>query len=820
MKNMLLTPIALATLALGSSAAFAQENPNDKSVSSEANNSEEVEQIVILGSRRLGRTDTDSVVPVDVIDPGMIDSTGYSDLNDVLRTLVPSFNVRRLPLNDGSSFVRPATLRSSPADHVLLLMNGKRRHRSATVQIGTGHATTSGSQGQDFNVTPPIAFDSIQVLRDGASAQYGSDAIAGVINLSLKDDSEGGSISTEVGEYFDGGGRTFDVQGNIGLPLTKSGFLNLSGQIITQSKSERVGTHIGVQGLLEMGVQNVPLEAGATGDPEYDAVKTVWNAGIDLGAGREAYLFGNFMKSESEVGFSYRQSLAAGGLGAHSTYADSEYDNTDEHPETFDLTAIYPGGYIPQFGGDQTDFSTVFGVRQEENENFGWDASFRWGNNKIEYSLWNTINASLGVESPTSFKPGSLAQREYEVSFEAFKSIPVQSFASDLYVFGGVTHRNEEYTIGAGDRDSYAAGALIDLPVGANGFQGYSPDIAGDFATTSYAGYLEMEADITEQLILSAAGRYEDYEAFGDNFSYKLATRFNFSDAVAIRGAFSSGFRAPAAGQLFGGSQTSQLAANGDFILDAVLVPGSSAAQIFGSDALEAETSKSVSAGLVLSQDNFSATLDFYQIDVDGRLLLSEQIDTTEQQRTQLDSIGYTNGLSVLTVRYFQNKLDTRVRGADMVATYVADYSNSDHSTDYSLAISYNEQILRSDPTGIYTEDKVLEFEDGIPAWRGNFTATHHVGDFNLMARATYFGEWTRVDRDYIKTRDAEVIFDLELTYTGFDPVDISIGARNVGNTYPPARRQAFVDRGTPYDNHSVFGISGGYYYAKFGYSF
>ncbi len=818
MKKFTFTPLAAALVALGGSVALAQET--NSSAATASSQTDDVELISIVGSRRLGRTDTDSIAPVDIIGPEMIDSTGYSDLNDVLRTLVPSFNVRRLPLNDGSSFVRPATLRSSPADHVLLLMNGKRRHRSSTVQIGTGHATTSGSQGQDFNVIPTIAFESVQVLRDGASAQYGSDAIAGVINMSLKNSDAGGSLTAEAGEYFDGGGRTLDVQGNVGLPFTDKGFVNLSGQVITQTESERVGTHLGVQGLLQMGVADVPLNAGATGDPAYDAIKTVWNMGVDLAEDMDAYLFGNFMKSESEVGFSYRQSMAAGGLGAHSTFADSEYDNTPAHPEEFDLTALYPGGYIPQFGGDQTDFSTVVGVRKAETDTVGWDASFRWGKNKIEYSLWNTINASLGVDSPTSFKPGSLSQREYELSLELFKSIPVSSFASDLYVFGGVMHRNEEYSIGAGDVDSYLAGPLIDLPVGANGFQGYSPNIAGDFATKSWAGYIEAEADVTDQLVMSAALRYEDYEAFGDNLSYKIAGRYDFNDEFAIRGAMNSGFRAPAAGQLFGTSQTSQLTATGDFILDAVLVPGSEASRIFGSEGLEAETSSSISGGFVVTKQNFSATLDFYQIDVDGRLLLSEQIDTTEAQRQQLDAIGFTNGANVQTVRFFQNELDTRVRGADLVATYRMEHDDANVSTDFSAALSYNEQILRSDPEGVFTEDKVLEFEDGIPAWRGNFTATHRITDFDFMLRATYFGEWTRVDRDYIKTRDAEFIFDAEVTYRGFDDISIAIGARNLANEYPPPRRQAFVDRGTPYDNHSVFGISGGYYYVKLNYQF
>ncbi|QIB66494.1 TonB-dependent receptor plug domain-containing protein [Kineobactrum salinum] len=343
MMKMLLTPIAYATLAMAGSSALAQQaGPVRENEAAATGARGTVEEVVVLGTRRTGRTDTQSVVPVDVIQPDAIGSTGYSDLNDSLRTLVPAFNVRRLPLNDGSSFVRPATLRSSPADHVLLLLNGKRRHRSATVQIGTGHATTSGSQGQDFNILPPIAFKSIQVLRDGASAQYGSDAIAGVINLSLRDASEGGSVSVEMGEYFDGGGETVDVQGNIGFALTDAGFLNLSAQVIDQSESVRVGTHLGVQGLLDMGIPNVPLEAGGTGDPAYKAVKTAWNAGLDLGGGRQAYLFGNYMKSESEVAFTYRQSLDAGGLGAHSTYADSQFDNSPAHPSTFDLTELYP----------------------------------------------------------------------------------------------------------------------------------------------------------------------------------------------------------------------------------------------------------------------------------------------------------------------------------------------------------------------------------------------------------------------------------------------------------------------------------------------
>ncbi|MEQ8749566.1 MAG: TonB-dependent receptor plug domain-containing protein, partial [Amphiplicatus sp.] len=235
-----------AALLLGLPAAQAQEA--EQSASSRAF-AETEDRVITVGTRRKGRTDVDSVIPIDILAPELISTSGYADLNDALRTLLPAFNAQRLPLNDGASFVRPITLRSSPADHVLLLMNGKRRHRSATVQIGTGHATTSGSQGQDFNLIPPIAFRSVEVLRDGASAQYGSDAIAGVVNMTLKEDREGGSISAHIGQFHAGDGLTGDVQANLGLPLTDAGFFNISAQYTNEAGTDRAGPHAGVEAM-------------------------------------------------------------------------------------------------------------------------------------------------------------------------------------------------------------------------------------------------------------------------------------------------------------------------------------------------------------------------------------------------------------------------------------------------------------------------------------------------------------------------------------------------------------------------------------------
>ena len=807
-KLVLPTMIAAVTVPVGAAAQDVTEKDDAEFTESPVTGA----PITVIGSRRKDRTVTDSSVAVDVIATEAISTTGYTDLNDALRTLVPAFNVKRLQGNDGSSFVRPVTLRGSPPDHVLLLLNGKRRHRAAIVQIGTGHATTSGSQGQDFNVIPPIAFETVEVLRDGASAQYGSDAIAGVVNVTLKDDTSGGSVMAQAGKYYDVGGETYDLQGHVAFGLGDTGYLNVSGQYTHQDKTWLGGKNVGAEALRAMGVADVPIHTAGNGEPFYEAVKTVWNAGIGLGGDVEAYTFGNFMKADSSVTFFYRQSVAAGGLPAHSTFADSAFDNTPAYPETFDLRTIYPGGFTPEFAGETEDFSVIGGLRDREGV-FNWDISARLGNNVVDYTIYNTINPSLGAASPTRFKPGSLTQREVQLDGEISYGIANEIFASDILLFGGASYRKETYKITAGDVASYTVGPLRDLPVGSNGFQGFSPDIAGEFTSASYAVFAETDIDLTENLNVGLAGRYEDYEEFGSNFSYKLASRLELSDLLALRGSVSTGFRAPAAGQLFGTSQTSQINAQNEFILDAVLIPGSPAAQIFGSDPLKPETSFNMSAGVVLTAENgFTATLDFYQIDVDDRLLLTPPIATTAAQRAELEAIGFPNGASVEQVRYFQNKLDTRVKGFDFVSTYGFDWGD-EGSTSLSFAVNYNEQKLRTDPSSFFGPGTVVEFERGLPRWRGNLTANNRLGDFSLMTRANYYGSWKRRNGNDFLDREPALLFDAEITYSGIENIDLSIGARNVFNKFPPDRGEALKAVGLIYDNHSVFGVSGGFYY-------
>lgn len=793
--------------------AHAQTAPISGSESAESANSGDA--IVVIGTRRKDRSVTDSSVAIDVIAPEQIATTGYSDMNDALRTLVPAFNAQRLQGNDGSSFVRPVTLRGSPADHVLLLMNGKRRHRASIVQIGTGHASTSGSQGQDFNVIPPIALSSVEVLRDGASAQYGSDAIAGVINLELKKQKSGGSIMAQAGEYFSTGGRTFDIQGHLAVPVGDNAYFNIAAQYTDQAKAYATkAVHAGAAALRAAGVQGVPEHPEGNLDPRYMAFKSVWNAGIELGDEFEAYTFGNYMTGKSSVTFGLRQPFAAGGLNGHSTYANSAFDLTPAHPQQFNLATVYPGGFTPEFGGHLEDFSALIGLRDKVGP-WNWDLSARYGTNTVDYSISGTINASMGVNSPTSFKPGSLTQRE--IQFDAETSYEL---TDNILAFAGASYRKETYVIGQGDFASYTTGPLKDLPAGSNGFQGFSPQFAGSFDSASYALFAEVDADITPWWNLSVAGRYEDYDQFGTNFSYKAATRFELNDAFALRGSVSTGFRAPAAGQVFGTSLTSQLDGVGGFILDAVLVPGSPAARVFGSRPLTPETSFNMSAGAVFTGlDGFLTTLDFYQIKVDDRLLLTPSLQTTAAQRAALAALGFPNGADIEEVRYFQNEMNTRVRGFDLVSTYRQRWSDN-ASTDFSLAVNYNEQHLRGAPPVGFGPSVVTEFERGTPRWRGNFSATTKVGDFAFMGRATHYGAWRRLNGASFLPRKAVTLFDAEITYSGIRDVDISIGARNIFNIFPPDRGAARARAGLIYDNHSVFGVAGGFYYLNAKYKF
>ncbi|WP_417624308.1 TonB-dependent receptor plug domain-containing protein [Paremcibacter congregatus] len=772
------------------------------------------EEIVSVGTRRKGRTVTQSIAPVDVFNAEALESSGYTDMNDMLRTLVPSFNIKRNATNDGTMLVRPFTMKGSPPDHVLLLLNGKRRHKSALVQLSGGY-NTAGSQGPDMGQLPSIAFKDIQILRDGASAQYGSDAIAGVVNMSMKTASEGGSVVASYGQFYEGDGENIDIAANIGLPLSANGYLNLSAQYVNQSKTDRSIQTTGAAELEALGYQGVPNPAMVWGNPTHEGLRTAWNGGLNLSDTMEAYFFGNFAHSTSAGGFWYRNPTGGG------AYGESNFDESVAHPGVFDLTETYPGGFTPQFGATVHDFSQVIGVNGETKHNLTWDASFRYGRSDIDYNIKNTINPSMGNESPTEFLPGSLAQKEVQVNLDLSYPIKNNIFSDDIVVSGGAEWRKESYIIGAGDPASYEQGPLKDLPIGSNGFPGYGPDQAGTFSRKNYSGYIDFETNVTEDWSVALAGRFEDYSDFGSTANYKVGMRYSITDNFALRGSMSSGFRAPSVGQLYTKNVSTDF--SGDAIPVAIvsgLYPnGSVPAQYYGAGKLTPESSTNYAFGFVYTNNSGSSlTVDFYQIDITDRMLLAGPYSVTDADRTALTALGVRDSASLGQVRFFKNLFNTRTKGVDVVATHKFEWEG-EASTDVTLAVNYNDQKLTKFNASDFGISSKKNYEDGVPATKGNLTINHHLDSFDFMVRANYYGTAFQGSNDgnHLEFKPA-VLLDLEVTYHVTEEIDITLSGRNVLDKYPGSyNAEAW---GMPFWSRSPYGYNGGYYSAKIKYNF
>jgi iron complex outermembrane receptor protein len=534
---------------------------------------ENLEEIIITGSRARPRTVTDSPVPVDVFNTETIREVAFTDTNDVIKTLVPSFNISRQPISDGGTFIRPAQLRGMPTDKTLVLVNSKRRHRAALVSIGG-----SGTQGPDIATIPTAALKTIEVLRDGAAAQYGSDAIAGVINFILKDNTEGASLTVDTGGYSEGDGDQITVQGNIGLPLGQNGFLSLSGEYSESDATSRGEQYCESWFCLDKnnpvynpnagytaftndpafiaGVPNANTGQGPYvqpwGTPNTEAVRVFFNSGYDLGGGTELYAFGNYSASSADGGFYYR--YPNNGTIQDLRRADGSIYSPLEK---------FPGGFTPRFFGDVFDASIVGGIRGELSGGISYDLSARGGSSKVEYTLNNTINPSMGPDSPTSFRPGDLINEE--VQYQADFSYEM---GEALWAFGA-SYMDESYEVVGGDVASYAPGPYATpdpwnlcaadmtptaagsaaiangsnlncasssdavyrvVGVGSNGFPGNSPQFSETYARDSYAAYVDVSGDVSENLFLQAALRYEDYSDFSSELVYKVAGKFDITE--------------------------------------------------------------------------------------------------------------------------------------------------------------------------------------------------------------------------------------------------------------------------------------------------
>ena len=804
---------------------------------------EALEEVVVVGSRGAPRTVAESPVPVDVLTAEELGKTGSSDLLMQLQAAIPSLNVHLQPISDAASMIRPANLRGLSADSTLILVNGKRRHRASVIAF-QGGGVNDGSQGADISVIPSIALKQVEVLRDGAAAQYGSDAIAGVINFVLNDSSEGGSISVKQGEFSEGDGTTTTVAGNIGMPLTDDGFVNLSFQMKQADDTSRSVQRPDAQALIDSGNTAVTEPAQIWGAPKIDDdITFFFNSGLDLGNGAEAYMFGNYSERDVDGGFYYRNPDSRGGVftngdgnrliadvtGDMSGNCPTDVDPADyalrdaimANPNCYIHNEQAPGGYTPRFVGNITDTSFTAGTRGEitggNMDGVRYDISGSVGRNQADFGLNNTFNPSMGPDSKRDFTTGSYIQLEKTFNLDLQKQYDNTSIA------GGAEWRETTFEVISGEEASWKVGkyAAQGFNIGSHGFAGFSPDSAGAFSRRNYAMYLDVESQLTDTLLVGGALRYEDYTSFGDTANYKVTFNQQMSDNLAIRGSHSTGFRAPTQGQA--NVVNTQTTLVGGELTQAQTLPSFK----LGAGQLQPEESTSYAFGLVMTLGEVEVTADWFKIEVENRIALTSNADTTAAQRSAMAAAGVPNPELIGQVNYFTNDFNTDTQGLDIVATYGADLFGG--STDFSAA--YNMTDTKVSSQGSATSDsKVKRLEEGLPNHRATFTMAQSWENVNAFVRANYFGEYYAVHADWFGTEaDAAVTVDMEVTYSINDSFDVSVGAQNLfdqdaeridGSAGAVAEGVTGNVLGAIFYETSPMGIEGSYWYVKAGYNF
>lgn len=820
----------------------------------ESAKAEDFEQIAVVGSRAAPRSVADSAVPIDIISDEEFKQQGATDMVSMMQTVVPSFNVNDQPINDASTLVRPANLRGMASDHTLVLVNGKRRHRSAVITF-LGGGLSDGAQGPDISVIPAAALKQVEVLRDGAAAQYGSDAIAGVINFVLSDASEGGTFEARYGSYYEGDGDMIQLSGNVGLPLSENGFLNLSAEYRTADDTSRSVQRDDAAALVAAGNTFVADPAQIWGSPEIKHdIKLFANAGIELSATSEAYMFGNFAEREVEGGFYFRNPHNRGGVNDGGTNADGEQlllvgdltgdmsgncptdivvgDNVltnpryisevANNPDCFAFNEILPGGFTPRFGGTVTDMSLVFGTKGELDNDITYDVSLNLGQNEVDFAISNTINPSLGPDTPTSFSPGRYTQSEQTLDIDFTKPFDVGLY-EPLFVATGFQYRNESYESVAGDTASYEIGPLATqgFGIGSNGFPGLAANSQGRVSRNNIALYVDAEAYITENFMLAGALRYEDFSDFGDTTKGKIAFRWQALENIAFRGAFSTGFKAPTLGQSNVRNVTTAFGTGGQLIDRATLPPTDPVSQLKGGEQLTPEESESITFGIVADFENgLFITADYYNIELTDRISTASGIALTEDDIAALIAQGINDASSFQEISFFTNDFDTTTEGVDVVANYSMEMMGGE--TKFSLAYNWTSTEVDRASDNISAE-RIRMLEDNLPAVRYSATANHTNGDWRFLARLNYYGSIFEDHLDSglpIDKVGSEFTVDLEVAYNFTEEFTVTVGAKNAFDEYPDENTQYAGIAGSLYPTTSPIGINGGFYYLRGVYSF
>lgn len=806
--------------------------------------------IIVTGTRRTDRTVADSTVPIDVISAESLVNSGTTETNRLLNNLVPSFNFPQPSLTDGTDSLRPATLRGLAPDQVLVLVNGKRRHISSLLNLNG--SVGRGSAGVDMNTIPPLAIERIEVLRDGAASQYGSDAIAGVINIQIKK-REGGRAQASFGKYittmegvaqvassslttgaadnpvitFTGedrrrrDGDTYTFASNIGLPVGDSGYLNFTAEYKDRSPTNRSGADLRRQYV----TAGDPREATFNryshrfGDGVSKDLNFFLNAGMDVGESFELYTFGSYgVRDGNGAGF-YRRA--------------NDVRNRDWAASTTTFIPIYPDGFLPIIASEIRDIAIAGGVRGEAG---GWNLDFsaNYGSNRLDYTIENTVNTSLGgAASPRRFDAGGLRSGQLSINFDAQRDIDLGIGETSLAVGG--EYRNENYKIVAGEVGSYVAGPFSAAPFnaapGAQVFPGFSPSTAIDESRDSFAAYVELDADLSDQFNVQLAGRYEHFSDFGSTFNGKIAARFEPIEGIALRGSASTGFRAPGMAQQFF-STTSTNNVNGVLIEVGTFPVDSPIAQALGAEPLEPETSLNLGAGVVLSLiRGLNVTIDYYNIEIEDRITLTENLGGPD-----VLAILQAAGVVGTSGRFFINGIDTRTQGLDVVASYrVPDFGAGKFTLTAGYNINDNKITNRRSFSGftaqrLFARPESLRLTEGQPSNKLNIGLDWEAGKFGVTARGNRYGSVflpgpstdiaiAKGDAPGDITLSPKWVLDLEVRFNPIEAVQLAVGANNLLDEYPD--RLPFVapfganNAFLPYSSQSPFGFSGRFVYGR-----
>jgi len=780
---------------------------------------EALSTIIVVGSRSPKRTATDTPVAVDIIDmQDIVTKSGKIEINELLQYSAPSFNASKQSGSDGADHIDPASLRGLGPDQTLVLINGKRRHSSSLINIfGT---RGRGNSGTDLNTIPATSIKRIEILRDGAAAQYGSDAIAGVINIVLKDniDKLSGSISygayntNAKGDFPDGtpntdgnrldtendGNRIADdksldggsvkVTANYGVGIGEKGYINFTTEYLSKNKTLRPGYSF----------------RRGFGEAAIDGFNFFANASIPLSDKTELYAFG---------GRNYRD-----------TDAFAFTRNGGERV----VTEIYPNGFTPRITSNIIDNSISAGVRTETDSGWKIDLSNTWGKNNFHYFIEGTLNASLEENSPTEFDAGghSLSQNTLNLDFSKY----YPTLAKGLNLAFGAEYRTENFIIFAGEEGSYATYDVNGLPIinpatqtqptdpdsgelrpgGSQGFPGYSPANEVDRSRSNLSLYADAELDITDSFLLAGAARFENYSDFGSTINGKLAFRIKASENINIRGSVSSGFRAPSLAQIYYNLRFTDF--QGGVATETLLSPNNSPVTAsFGIDNLKEETSLNASLGVTAKLGNFSATVDGYYIDIKDRIVLTGTFEATD-----IDNVN--------EAQFFANGVDTETIGLDLVLSWKENYDFGTLSA--LLAGNVNNMYITDiknndlDQSIFFGKREQAFLLASAPRSKFALNLNYNTDKFNAGLGLTRFSDITLVD--FVDTEDeygAKITADLTLGYKLSDQLKLTIGGNNITNEYPDQQNDGETEAGGYWDSVQM-GFGGAFYYARLDFSF